>query len=247
MKIVHKYQIYYMAVIIMVLTSCGKDSACFKGTGNKVKDHRVITEDVSKIITADNIDIVFTQSNDPSMIIEGGENLLPYIDTDVSGEVLSISSNNKCGMFRDNTIPITIYLSIPNLTRIDYTGQGNITNVGVLNLQKLDIESFGGTGSVNMALNVDKITVGQHSAPADFTFTGTANEVSVYTLGSGWFYMKDFIAETIHINHSGIGDVIVNATKKLNIELRSRGNVNYYGDPIVAVSTHVGSGKIIKK
>jgi len=247
MLLKEKYQLAFITVLTVLLFSCGKDSACFKGTGDIVKEQRVISESVTNIITEDNIDIVITQSNDASLTVEAGANLLPYINTDVSGTVLSISSDNRCGMFRDNTIPITVYLLIPNLTKIDYTGQGVITNTGVLMLESLDIESFGGTGSINLNLNVERFTVGQHSGPADFTFTGTAKDVRVYTLGNGWFYMNDFITKKTHVNHSGIGDVIVNTVDELSVELRSRGNVIYYGSPTVSVSPHIGSGKVRKK
>lgn len=231
----------------MLLFSCGKESTCFKSTGDIVQEKREISTSVTSIVTEDNIDIVITQSSEASLIVEGGGNLLPYINTDVSGAVLSISSDNKCGMFRDNTIPITVYLSIPNLSKIDYTGQGVITNTGLLDLERLDIESFGGSGSIYLNMNVDEFTVGQHSGPADFRFSGLARDARVYTLGSGWFHLEDFLVQTMHVNHSGIGDVFVNVKDRLSVELRSRGSVFYFGDPLVVIQPHVGSGNVIQK
>ncbi|PCI99600.1 MAG: hypothetical protein COB15_03825 [Flavobacteriales bacterium] len=242
-----KYQLWFFSIIAITFFSCGKDSACFKGTGKIVEEQRVISSDVTMIRTQNNIDIVITQSNEASLTIEGGENLLPYINTDVSGTEITISSDNKCSMFRDYSIPITAYLSLPNITKINYTGQGNITSTNTLNLTSLDIESSGGTGSINLNLNVNDFSVGQHSGPADFTFTGSVKNARVYTLGSGWFYLQDFISEKLEVNHSGIGDVILNVTDRLDIGLQSHGNINYYGNPTVIIYTHTGSGQIIKK
>lgn len=242
-----KYYILILVSASMLLLSCGKDSACFKGTGGIVKEQREVSSSITNIITEDNIDIVITQSNEASLIIEGGENILPYIKTEISENVLSISSDNRCGMFRDNTIPITLYLSIPDLERIDYTGQGSVTSTNRLQLDFLDIDSKGGTGSINLDVDVEILELKQHSGPADFTFSGKVNSMYVYTLGQGWFYLGELEANVAHVNHSGIGDVFVNVVNKLSVEMRSKGSVFYLGGPNVEVSPKLGSGVVVKK
>lgn len=247
MSIEKKNQLLCLIALIVVLVSCGKDSTCFKGTGGIVQEQRDISKDVTSIITEDNIDIVITQSNVASLIVEGGANLLPYVKTEVSGVVLSISSDNRCGMFRDNTIPITVYLSVPNLTEIDYTGQGNITSVDVLKFPFFEFDSRGGTGSIQLNMESKEIDLRQHSGPADFTFTGKVDDLYVYTLGQGWFYLEGMVANSVHVNHSGIGDVFVNVKEKLSVEMRSRGSVYYKGNPSVHISPDIGEGKVLKK
>ena len=240
-------QVLFISIVSMFCLSCGKDSACFKGSGKKITEQRAITNEITSITIGNKINLVITQSNEPNLILEGGENLLPYINTDISGNELTISSDNKCGFLRDSNEPLTVYISISNLIRIEYTGHGTITNTGTLSLQKLDIESFGGTGSLNLSVNAMAVSVKQHSGPADFTIRGNVKTLFVYTLGSGWFYLEGFIAQSAHVNHSGIGDVLVNASSNLSVELRSRGDLLYYGNPIVSIDPHVGSGDIIKK
>ena len=244
MRFYQKYQLFFIAILIVLMTSCGKDSACFKGTGSIVKEQREISEAVINIDTEDNIDIVITQSNNASLFIEGGENILPYIKTEISENVLSISSDNRCGMFRDNTIPITVYLSIPNLSEIDYTGQGNITSSNTLNFPTFDFDSFGGSGTISLDLKTDKLAIKQHSGPSEFKLRGQVNEMYVYTLGQGWFYLDQLVANSIHVNHSGIGDVFVNSKDKLLVEMRSRGSVFYLGGPTVLVSPNIGQGSV---
>jgi len=247
MNIFRTYQIFFSAVIVTVLSSCGKESTCFKGTGDLVTEERDIAAHVTSIVTADNIDVVITQSSEPSMTLKGGENLLPYIHTDVSGTVLSLSSDNRCGMFRDNTKPITLYLSIPNLTRIDYTGQGNITSTNRLHFPSFVFDSKTGTGSINLTMTVNEMSILQHSGPADFSISGDVNNLYVYTSGNGWFYLDQLSSKSVHINHSGIGDVFVNVVDELSVELRSRGSVYYIGNPTVEVSPRIGEGNVLPK
>jgi hypothetical protein len=247
MRLQQKYQLFVIVLFMVVVSSCGKDSACFKGTGDIVKEQRNITTEVTSIITEDNINIVIAQSNDAGLVVEGGENLLAYVNTEISGSVLSLNSDNRCGMFRDNTIPITVYLSIPNLTKIEYTGQGNISSANILNFPSFEFDSFGGTGSVNLNLNVGDLKLRQHSGPADFTIAGNVNKLYVYTLGQGWFYLDQLVANSAHVNHSGIGDVFVNVKNELSVELRSRGSVYYVGVPAVSVSPNIGEGVVEAK
>ena len=242
-----KYRCLFFATVSVLLYSCGKESSCFKGTGKITEEQRSISAEITHIITDNNIDIVITQSNEASLIVEGGENLLPYINTDVSGTELNISSDNKCGVFRDYSIPITVYLSIPNLTEIDYTGQGVITSTNTLNFPDFKFETSTGTGSINLALNANNISIIQHTGPADITLTGTTNNLYTFSGENGWQFYNDLIAANVHVNHGGTGDIVVNVTNSLLIELTSIGNIDYYGNPSVTVSKHSGSGQLRKK
>ncbi len=246
MRFKFKYHLF-LCLIVSLCSSCGKDSACFKGTGKIIQEQRVISSEVTMIRTEDNIDIQITQGNEASLTIEGGENLVPYIKTDVSGSELSISSDNKCSLFRDYSIPITAYLTLPNITHINYTGQGIITSSGVLNLTSLRIESSGGTGTINLNVNVDNFELIENSGYTDFNIAGNTNDSYVYTLGNSWFYLNDLVANRSHVSHNGTGDVFVNAVTSLGVELRAIGSLFYYGNPNLNVNVHTGSGEITKK
>lgn len=234
-------------LIFVVANSCGKDSSCFKNTGKIITEQRAISSEINSIKTADNIDIIITQSDEVSLIVEGGANLLPYVKTEVSGNQLSISSDNKCGLLRDYTIPITVYLSLPNIGYIDYTGQGNISSTNKLVLAALSIESTAGTGNFNLNVEVDDLAIRQHSGPSDFTISGKAKNSYVYTLGNGWFHMSGLQTEKSHVSHGGSGRMIVNASNSLLVELYSTGDINYYGNPTVTISVHNGLGNLVQK
>jgi len=240
-----KYQLLF--VFSLLLFSCGKESCCFKGTGKIITEHRAISPDVISIKTEDNIDIVITQNSETAIVVEGGENLLPYVNTEVSGTELTISSDNRCGMFRDYSIPITVYLSIPNLTKIDYTGQGHITCTNTLNFPEFRLESMAGTGTINLELNSNTISVVQHTGPADITLSGFTNGLYSFSGETGWQFLNNLVATNGHVNNGGSGDISVNVSNNLLIELTGIGNIDYYGNPFVTVSQHTGSGELRKK
>jgi putative autotransporter adhesin-like protein len=246
-KYLNKVQLYVAVLIIGTLFSCGKDSSCLKNTGKKVSELRDINLDVTDITLNDNVNLILTQSNIVEMRVEGGENLVPYIKTKIEGNTLKITNDNKCNFLRSYDEPITVYLSMPNIHGINYTGNGNITSTNVFNLNEFIFDTRSGTGSINMLMNVDNLEVRQHSGPADFTFIGSAKKVFIYTGGSGWFYFENFITEDAHVNNDASGDVKIYAYQSLLIELTSVGNIDYYGNPTLTISSHSGSGEIRKK
>ncbi|MBL4592681.1 MAG: DUF2807 domain-containing protein [Flavobacteriales bacterium] len=242
-----KYQILFIVFLSVGLLSCRKDSACLKGTGKIITEQRVISSDVTSIKTKDNIDIVITYSNEPSLRIEAGENLIPFINTDISDGELSLSSDNKCSMLRNYDTPIVVYVSLPNLTNIDYTGQGIITSSNTLNYSDFTFETRNGTGSINLDLNSTNVSIIQHTGPADITLTGTTNNLYAYSGRQGWQYLNNISANNVHVNNAGSGDIIVRAINNLLVELTYIGNIDYYGSPNVIVSVHTGSGELRKK
>lgn len=236
-----------LGIVSIFLFSCGKESSCFKGSGNDITELRNITKDVTTIYLEDNIDLVLKEANEASLKLEGGENLLPFINTDVTGTELKISSDNNCGFLRNYKRKITAYLSLPDVKLIEYTGQGNITNTGILNYKEFTIESRNGTGSINLTVNSNKVDIAQHTGPADFTINGTTIDAFYYTGGNGWMYFNDLKAENVYLNHSGSGDMFVQAINSLFVQLLSSGNLNYYGNPNLTIIENSGSGQLIKK
>jgi hypothetical protein len=230
-----------------ILLSCGKESSCFKGSGTTITEARNITNDVTKVIMEDNVDLIIIQDSIASLELEGGENLMPFINTGVSGNSLKISSDNSCGFFRNYDRPLTAYLRIPNLTHIEYTGQGNISSSGKLNFTNFEFDTRKGTGSVNLNLSSNFIAVRQHTGPSDITITGNTNNAYYYAGGNGWMYFEHLEANTVHVNNDGSGDISLQSSNSLLVELRSLGNIIYYGNPDVTISVKEGKGELIKK
>jgi len=247
MQPVLKYRIFFFAIIMIVLNACVKESACIKSTGKQVVETRIIGNDITHIILKDKLNLVLRQDSTPSLTIEGGENLLKYVRARQKGTELELKNDNKCNFLRSYKEEITVYLSLPNIKYINYTGFGNVSSLGELKLDEFTFETRNGTGSINLTIDVQKINILQHTGPADFTLSGKAKFTYLFSGGSGWLTCKNLISENAHVNHDGTGDITLTATNSLHIELTSLGNIEYYGNPSVTISQQSGKGKLIKK
>lgn len=248
MKLVKTYQLLILlSCCSLIVFSCGKESSCFKGSGNDITELRTVTTEITKVVLEDNIDLIITQGNTAELKLTGGENLLPYINTDVSGNELKLSSDNKCGFFRNYNRPLTAHLTVPNVNEIYYVGQGAIICTNTLNTPNFLFETRNGTGSINLDINTKDLSVLLHTGPADITLKGNSDKAYYYGGGNGWMFCKDLIAQDVHVNNDSSGDIIVTASNTLLVELNSIGNIDYYGNPTVTVSVDKGKGKLRKK
>lgn len=233
--------------VVAMLFSCDKENSCVKTSGPTTSEFRIITGAFDTVELNNKINLILTQDSVFSIKVEAGANLLPLITTDVIDNQLIIKSDNRCNFLRSYTKPINVYLSVPSLKKINYLGQGNISCTNLLTFPTFTIEANKATGSVNLALVNDDLRVMQHIGPADFNFIGSSKRAYLYTNGNGWLHFENFICNDAQVNSSGTGDIILNATNSLLVELYAIGNVYYYGNPMLTVSNHTGSGEIKKK
>jgi len=240
-------KVVLLLIICITVVSCDKDANCLKGNGNVVTETRTLGASFDYIYLNHNINLNIKQDSIASITVTGGSNLLSGIKTSVEGNTLRILSKNKCSYLKNYDNQITVNLSVPDLKGIEYLGFGDVKSVNTLNFPDFTFDSREGTGDVTMSMNSIHTYFKQHTGPADFNLSGYSKHSFVYTNGNGWFYAGNLISENTHVSSNGTGDVFVNATNTLKIELRSMANVNYYGDPVLNVTEHSGSGEIIKK
>ncbi len=227
--------------------SCDKESKCVKSSGENTIETRTVNANFTEVVLNNKINLIIKQDSTFSLKVEAGANLLPLITTEVSGNLLTIKSDNKCSFLRSYNKAINVYLSTPNITKINYKGQGDILSANTLTFPNFEIQSDKATGSVNLGLYCNSLKLLQHTGPADFTFVGQAENTYLYSNGNGWFHFENYSSNHVHVNSAGTGDMLVKANTSLLVELSAIGNVYYYGNPTVTIASHSGSGEIKKR
>jgi hypothetical protein len=137
--------------------------------------------------------------------IEGDDNILPIITTDVSGGVLRIRSNR--GFSAQN--PIIVRISTPNIEAISASGAGTIEVSGLKN---------------------DKFEIVSNGAPA-IKISGETGTVRIDANGAGKVDAHRLRATKGTVSANGVPKIEVNASDELNVSVSGPASVIYSGDP----------------
>lgn len=155
-----------------------------------------------------------------SLEIEGDDNLLPLIQTEVRNGVLRVSNTKSY----NTSMPISLRITVPDLTSVRSTGAGKFTISG---LQNEDFE-INSTGAAMV------IAEGQSSS------------VKIRSTGAGKIDAQNLHARTAEVSVTGAASVDVYASEQLDVTVSGAGRVSYSGDPKVNKRVS-GAGQVNKK
>lgn len=244
---IRSYRSFIILIAIITLAGCKGDNLddCFSNTGDVVVESRsaVYFETVNLY---DNINLVIEPGTDYSIRIEGGENLLSAITTDVNDSVLIIHNTMKCNWIRDYENEITVYITSPGLKSIRYESSGDVRTKEILTLEELEINVWGGSGSIIMDVDCIKLNLGLHYGTVDFNISGSAVTTTIYANSYGPFYCEQLNSNIVFIRNSGTNDCYIHANHILGAEITSVGNIYYTGNPYSLSCNATGAGKLIK-
>jgi hypothetical protein len=226
--------------------SCKKENLCdcVKSVGEYSAETRSLNG-FTKINTFDDVNLFITQDSVYEVIIEGGENLIPLIKTEVIDGELQVHNKNKCNWVRSyKNSMINLYIRMPAPTHIKNSGVGKIKSLNTLVTDTIDLwpES---TGDIEIAINCTKIT-GHMTGEGDLIVSGSAYENAVWGIGNGFLRCENLSTAYTWIFSARTGDSYVRASDLLIVYIRRNGNIYYYGSPAsIIVKEKSGTGELI--
>lgn len=229
-------------ILILLSYSCSDPGDCLKSTGTIIKQERTLSP-FTGINTADNVNIILTNDSGSTVTVEAGSHIISKINTEVKGNVLTISNDNSCNWVRSYHKQINVYIGVKGIKDIFHYGYGNINGE---NLKKdtLFIHHYS-NGLINLNLTSKMIWMDMDHF-GDITLSGSTNQFLAYSLNVGELNAQDLVSDTIYLTNSGQGRCNVRATSSLNVLIKNEGSVYYYGTPLNIVFDKQGSGNLIK-
>ncbi len=208
-----------------------------RGSGTIVTEERSI-DAFDHITLAGEGEVIVVQGPDAALTIETDDNLLPLIDTTVSGTTLEIAT--KPGVDLDPTSSIVYRVDTPDVSGLTLTGAGS------LRLDECDAETFSialsGAGDISIgaltATNLD-VTI---SGAGSVVVAGEVTSQAVNTTGAGDYNGRHLQSSEATVTSSGVGSATVWVTDTLDANVSGVGSVEYFGSPQVTESVSgVGS------
>ena len=217
----------FLGVTIASVTSFGKVSDRIfsfninwkgeKGSGN-VKTEKREVANFKSIDVSGAFEVEITAQKDFSLEIEGDDNLLPLIKTEVDGENLVIKSEK--GFNTKN--PLKIKISAPDLDRLSLSGASKV------NLANLNNESFLLDSSGASKIKID----------------GATREFTVEMSGASKLDAENLKAENVSVDSSGASSMIVFVSNQLKADLSGATKLVYAGNPLSVDKTTSGASSV---
>ena len=211
-------------VLLIILTSfaVGCHHGVFHqvaGSGNRQKQMRQVPP-FTGISTEGAFEIEVVSQKPLSLEIEGDDNILPLVSTDVSNNVLHIKNRRGYSV----TEPIKLTIHVPNLEGISLSGAGSIEVKGLKN---------------------EKFEIDVNGAPT-IRVSGETRLVDIKSNGAGKIDTHKLRAARAIVNSNGVSKVDVHAAEQLDVSVSGPSSVTYEGDPVVNKSVN-GPGSVQKK
>ncbi|MGE5223568.1 MAG: GIN domain-containing protein [Omnitrophica WOR_2 bacterium] len=211
------------------------------GSGSVITENRPVSGfDRVEMSIPGNLDI--QQGAAESLVVSGDDNILPLLQTNVSGGKLSI--RYRSGAIVRTSKPLQITLTVKNLSEFVNSSSGTV-KIGPISTGDFHLR-LSSSGDIDIEnIQADQIKA-ELTSSGNITLRGSANQLDLQVTSSGAFQAGDLQVQRATVRLSSSGDVTVWVVEDLSVNISSSGNVSYYGKPSVH-STLTSSGEVFAK
>ena len=217
-----------------------KNNRRIKESGVQTTQNRT-TETYDAINAGGSFKVVLVSGKEGTITIQGDENIITHIVTEVTNNELQISFEKNLSITYRSEITITV--PVEEISGITFSGSGDILSKTTLNATNFNVK-LSGSGDVDIDVNATKITASL-SGSGDIHITGKTKELEAKVVGSGDIDCGKLVSENATVAVSGSGDLKVNCTNNLEAKVAGSGTIKYKNKPATMNKTVAGSGEII--
>ncbi|WP_418514067.1 head GIN domain-containing protein [Corallibacter sp.] len=191
------------------------------------------------------MDFELVKGKEGSIIIEGEENLIDYIITEVKDNKLIVKTKKNVNLKTSINKSIKITIPFEEINLVSLTGSGDLWTKDVLDVSDLKV-SLTGSGDINLT-SKNKTLESHLTGSGDIIFKGSTKNLKVMISGSGDVNASKLISDNTVVAISGSGDVSVVSNESLKAHVSGSGDIEYSGNPKKEETKVAGSGSISKR
>lgn len=210
----------FALTLLLMFSGCLRLGMGVQGSGTRKTEKRDL-KPFKSIETSGAYDVDVTCQKPAAFEIEGDDNILPLIKTEVRDGTLYVSNEKNYTTDR----PVSLRITLPDLAGVSTQGAGKVRIAEVKN-DRLELHSSGA---------------------AEINASGQSRFVEVGSTGAGKIDAGNLRAEKVLVSVTGAADVDVYATEQLDATVSGAGQVSYGGDPKVVNKNVSGVGSLSKK
>ena len=190
------------------------------GSGNSASEKRGVSG-FTAVEVSGVFQVEIVAGKEYSIEIQADDNILPLIETNVSGDTLRIGLEHSVKTRNDMIVRITA----PNIKRVQASGAAKINASGIKN------DSF----------SVDT------SGASKVVLIGETAKLDIHVSGASNIDAEQLPAVNVNIDSSGASKIAVNATGELHTQASGASRITYTGNPRSVDNHTSGASSITKK
>ena len=229
--------------LLFAISACSYFGPCVNGSGPVTSELRDI-QNFTGITNTGSFEVYVSEADTFGVEVRAQENLLPIIETYVSGGSLIIETkNNNC--YRSSSA-VAIYVSLPEVEQLRLSGSGMLT-ADVAASPDVEV-SNSGSGSIELDSVYAESYLVSNSGSGYIALIGVqADEANIIQSGSGTIAGGVYLGTAdLRIRHSSSGNVfasILDGTE-VDVILSGSGRVELEGDAVRSEYSLNSSGRL---
>ncbi len=230
-------QLLLLCTAFIVLHSCNNTT----GSGNVITQKKSVGN-FTGISASQSIDVEVTIGAVTEVRVEADDNIMQYIVTEVSGDMLEIKIKDMVNL---NNTTVKVFVTTPGLNSISASSSAGVKVLGVI---KYDGKiSFDASSSADIEAEVDAPeVVAEASSSGSVTLSGRTKNFTAKASSSGDVKSAGLLTENTTASANSSGSVDVHASVTLNADASSGGDITYHGAATVKKDESSG-GSVDKK
>lgn len=230
-------------LILAAVSGCSYFGPCLNGSGPVVSEEREVAN-FTGVRNTGSFTVYVTEAESFGVEVLAQENLLPIIETYVSGSNLIVSTKN--GACYKSSSPVEVLVSLPEIDMVSLSGSGQLY-ADVLSSAEVEI-SNSGSGSMQIdSVYAESYAVGNSGSGSIAVDHSYADEADLVQSGSGSIFggtlsgIADF---GVRHSSSGLVQAVIVDGSLVSVILSGSGKVELAGDAVVAEYTLSSSGRV---
>lgn len=229
-----------------------------KGNGNIITETRT-TGVYDKVAAGGSFDVILVKGTEGKITLNGEENILKLIETEVDGDKLKIRF--KKGVRFNYRHQITITVPFEDLNEVSLSGSGSLTSEYLVKASQLRV-ALAGSGDIDLPLEGDEIMIASSGSgrvkaktqsaaltatlagSGDIFLEGETGAVEIRISGSGNVKAGDLESKKAKVSIAGSGDVEVVSREEIYARVSGSGDIAYFGKPAKEDIKVSGSGRV---
>lgn len=212
-----------------------------KGNGNLITQNRSVGS-FDAVEAAGSFDVYLVKGKEGEMTIQGDENLMEYLETEVKNGDLKIKWKKGYSINTMNNFVVS--LAVEEISGLGLSGSGKIESKIPLKSDHFST-SVSGSGDMVITIEANELEVAI-SGSGNIDFEGAVNIFDASVSGSGDIDAKKLRCKNANLRISGSGGAYLDVSDELFARVSGSGDIKYKGDPAKQDVKVSGSGKVTK-